>query len=532
MQRRNTYRAPSDALSPQEKKRRSAESHTVPAAPSTVRHATPVTGRPQSKNKRPASSGTPAPRADQSTGYKTPKAPSRATPSRQVALDVLLRVLRDDAYLDRTLDATFKRVDLSARDRGLVTELTYGTLRRQIFIDSLISQYAKTPLESMPLEPLVSLRMGIYQLLYTRIPPHSAVDESVHLVRQSHPRMTGFANAVLRRIIREKPEANPADAMDVDIDTVETPSAVRKLARVLSFPEWIMAEVVAQRGMAGARAWAEATNVPPPLSLRIIGDPAARARIAQQLMDEGLEVELPDAHPSHVWLRGAGQVDTLPGFAEGLYTVQDAASSMVGQYAAPTQGSVVIDLCAAPGGKAAHLAELVGPSGQVLALDVHPGKARLITDGAERLHLSNVIVDVVDGTDTKAVRASLRKHTGRTDADLVLLDAPCAGLGTLRRHPELRVRRRDRQSLDSITTLQNQLLESAAQLVRPGGILVYSVCSLTRAEGIQRIKAFLARHPDYQMTDEPLQTWTDVHNGVDCFFAARMQRQADENLQA
>lgn len=446
------------------------------------------------------------------------------TLARRIAHDVLVRVVRDAAYAERALSAALSRVELPSRDRALAHELVYGTLRHAPYLDFCLAAHAKKPLSKLPIPVWMALRLGAYQLLHTRVPPHSAVNESVALVA-SYGQMRGLVNALLRKLALAQAENHLPDP------AAELADPIAALAILTSHPAWLLRRLAASRGLAVTRAWAEANNATPPLSLRVNRRRTDRDTLLQTLCAQGLEAAALAAFPDMLTLRHAGAVPDLPGFTAGHFVVQDPAAGLVAHLAAPKPGDLVLDACAAPGGKATHLAELMDDQGTVLAVDVHPGRVRLIAQNAERLGLKAIKPSALDSTDAAAL-ARLLKGRAKAAVDVAVLDAPCSGMGTLRRNPELRGRLES--SLPELCALQARLLDSVATVVGPGGVLIYAVCTVTDEEGPEQIAAFLRRHPDFGAETPPamvqpfaqgteVRTWTDLHD-TDSFFAVRLRR--------
>jgi 16S rRNA (cytosine967-C5)-methyltransferase len=429
---------------------------------------------------------------------------------------VLVRVLEDRAFADRALDAALERSDLEGRDRGLTTELVYGTLRRMIHLDFVLGTLLKEPQAKLPIAVQAALRLGAYELLHLRTAQHAAVSESVALVGPKHLR--GLVNAVLRRLAGERahlprPQTKLGDTLAA-------------AAIEAALPEWMLDEVAAQLGRDEAIAWAKANDAVPPVILRVNRTRTSRDELLRALAEAEVEAQAVEPEDAVQLVAGAGSPSKLPGFAEGWFSVQDPAAQLIGVLAAP-KGTVALDLCAAPGGKATHLAEL--GAARVIAVELHAGKSRLVQSAKQRLGLDVIEVAVGDASDP----AVLQRALGDTQADLVVVDAPCSGLGTLRKNPELRFRAKP--DLSGLTALQDRLLDAAVKVLRPGGALVYTVCTITRAEGPERLLRFGERHPGFRLEapeslqpylietgDGPcLRTWTHRH-GMDGFFAARL----------
>jgi len=450
---------------------------------------------------------------------------------------VLRRVEEGGAYASRALDAALARAGaLDPREAGLATELVYGTLRRALSIDAALARHSRRPLAELDPAARVALRMGAYQLLHLGTPAHAAVGETVALAKGvDHGRAAGFVNAVLRSLARA-PQATPPPPLESD------PAGHVSAAEAL--PRWLAEEWVAWLGPNEALALARAMNQPAPLVIRSPdrGTLVARARAA------GLAAAPAPLSPDGVVLSGASFADLLRALrgAEGrpgeatperaggerslvaAPQVQDEAAQLVTLFAAGElrgRRARVLDACAAPGGKAFHLAELLGAGSEVVAVELHPRKAdELARDAARR----GLAVRVVCADATKPI-------AGLEDAsfDAVLVDAPCAGLGTLRRHPELKLRRAP-EDLPRMAALQRAILANVARYARPGAPVTYSVCSLSRAEGPEvaavMLRAGWRRSPPAPsfpaglLTSEGDLLTLPHRHGTDGFYAVRLVR--------
>jgi len=366
---------------------------------------------------------------------------AQVSPARRAAYAVVRRVLTEGAWADRALHGEAR--DLDARDRAFAKQLAFGTVQRRLTLDHLIAERTEGRLEP---GVRAALQLGLYQLLFLdRVAAHAAIAEAVELAKPSPGHRV--VNAVLRRVQREGAEL-PSDATPAG-------AAVRH-----SHPEWIVRLWWDLLGADEARALLAADNEPAELALRV------NPLVAHDLSD------IPGRSEGHTIVVD-GPFDALahPGYAAGAFTPQSRASQLVAPLLDPRPGERVLDLCAAPGGKTTHLAALMGDEGEIVAVEKHPGRARALEVTARRMHASSVRVVVGDAT-------AFRDDDG---FDRVLLDPPCSGLGTLRSHPDLRFRVTPR-AVALLAAGQDALLAAARRALRPGGRLVYSVCTISPAE--------------------------------------------------
>ncbi len=436
---------------------------------------------------------------------------------RRLAQQVLETIEREDAYSHIALDAAFERSALDGRDRGLATELVYGTLTWQRALDHVLAQFVRGGLDSLDLPVQVALRVAAYQLLFLdRIPEHAAVDEAVEIVKGGPSRAaSGLVNAVLRNIIRKRDEVQWFDERDRDR------KPVRYLGERYSLPNWIANRLIQYHGLDRAEQLAEAFNTRPPLYLRAVSDAAAG--------------KMPDGVEPAAGVPGAFRADSMSaavreGLDEGRWVVQDLGSQLIGLYAGAEPGLAVLDGCAGLGGKSMHLARLVGPSGGVVAIDPAQSKIDMLCAASDS-------IGVTDRISAKVDRLQAFAQSSDEQFDMVLVDAPCSGLGVIRRHPETRWRRSE-SDIISVVKLQRELLDAAANLVRPGGVLTYSVCTFTTEEGPKQAASFLERHDEFARLGPPdsevdWQNYVDeegqlvlnpLDHDTDAFFAARFER--------
>jgi 16S rRNA (cytosine967-C5)-methyltransferase len=433
-----------------------------------------------------------------------------ATPARRAALRVLERV-REGDLVDRALDDAASAAGLDGRDRAWLQELVYGTLRLRGRLDHLLEAVARGGTARIDPVVLDVLRLGAYQLLEMgSVPPYAAVSQSVDLAREGGaPRAAGFVNGVLQNLRRR--------AADVPFpDFAADPAGW--LATAGSHPRWLVERWIARWGAGEARALAEANNRRPELYLRPLG--IAPAAAAERLRAAGIESEPVPFSPDS--LRIAPPATAAQALAAVPAVVQDPAAALVVRYAAVPEGATVLDLCAAPGGKALGVAETAA---RVVAADLSVGRLRRVAENAQRVGWrSRLGLVVADGR-----QAPFRP------VDAVLLDAPCTGTGTFRRHPDGRWRVGP-DDVRALAALQDALLAAAADRVRPGGLLVYSTCSLEPEENELRIETFLSRHPGWAPEASPAELDPGLldgagrlavlpqRHGVDGAFAVRLRR--------
>lgn len=407
----------------------------------------------------------------------------QAATARSVALDTLVKVADKRAYSNLQLNRALQDAELSRADAGLATELVYGTIQRMNTLDYVLKRFVAKGLGKLAPWVLQLLRMSAYQLIYlSRVPPHAAVHEAVELAKQrGHRGISGMVNGVLRSLQRSGdklalPEELPAD---------------ERIALMHSHPLWLVQRWIASYGEEQTEAMCSANNEPPHASIRVNTKRKSRAEVLSLLEEEGYEAApSPLAADGIVVTRGGNLADTI-GFRNGWWTIQDESSMLVAEAANPGSGMHVLDCCAAPGGKTTHLAERMDDEGIVWANDLHPHKQQLIDSQAERLGLRSIRTMTGDATE-------LGEQLAPASLDLILLDAPCSGLGVIRRKPEIKWFKSE-SDIRSVTDVQARLLDAAAPLLRPGGRLIYSTCTVERAENEEQIDRFLQAHPEFSL---------------------------------
>lgn len=409
---------------------------------------------------------------------------------RQLAF-IALRSVHQGAYADVALDGVLRQANLNSADRSLVTQLVYGSVRRMRSLDALIDQLAKKKAHQPP-DLRTILHLGLYQLRYLgQIPASAAVNSTVELTKANgFSGLTGFVNGLLRQYIRLR-EQNVSSS---DFDPLQLPeNPVERLGILHSYPDWIVEVWLEQLGLAQTQQLCEWLNQPPTIDLRVNILQTSIQEVETAIQSAGVAVSRVSYLPQALRLTGTiGGIQQLPGFSAGLWTVQDSSAQLVVHLLNPQPGEVVIDACAAPGGKTTHIAELMQDQGTVWAYDRAASRLRKLKENAQRLQLHSIQTCVGDS----------RNLSYQNTADRVLLDAPCSGLGTLHRHADARWRQTP-ESVQELATLQAELLKQTSSWVKPGGILVYSTCTLHPLENEAVIQAFLAHNPRWEICPAP-----------------------------
>jgi 16S rRNA (cytosine967-C5)-methyltransferase len=438
-----------------------------------------------------------------------PAALATITPSRITAAETLADV-RGGALLDHAFDK--RAAQLDPRDRRWTQELLWGMLRKRGWIDAILASRANGGLTKLDAEIVDLLRLGVYQLLEMgSVPPYAAIGQTVELAKRRHGLgASKLVNAVLRRVDRER------DAL-----LTETPTdPIDALALEASHPRWLVARWVARWGADETRALLAANNTEAPMIVRPWG--VVREQLEAMLEADGVSVGDAPLLADSIQLGAGTALRGLAAFREGRCFVQDPAATLVVRYAAIPAGARVADLCAAPGGKAVEFARTAG---EVIAADSSEARLTRVEETVERLGLETVTPIVLDA----------REAASLAPCDVVLVDAPCTGTGTFRRHPDARWRLKP-SDLAVMAATQRAILRAAAEAVAPGGLLIYSTCSLEPEENDAQVESFLADHPDWTLEPPPAGTVPasvldagrlrvlPQRHGTDGSFAARLRR--------
>ncbi|WP_413172084.1 16S rRNA (cytosine(967)-C(5))-methyltransferase [Anabaena azotica] len=443
------------------------------------------------------------------------------TNSRQVAF-IALKEVHKGAYADVALDRVLQKYKLPDNDRRLMTELVYGSVRRQRTLDAIIDQFATKKSHQQPPELRTILHIGFYQLRYQeKIPASAAVNTTVELAKANgFSGLTGFVNGLLRQYLR---------LVETSSEPLKLPeNPVERLGILHSFPDWIIEVWLKQLGLEETEKLCAWMNKTPTIDLRVNILKSSLEQVELAFESAGVLVKRIPHLPQALRLIGNnGAIQNLPGFAEGWWTVQDSSAQLVGHLLDPKPGNVVIDVCAAPGGKTTHIAELMGDKGKIWACDKTASRLRKLKENAQRLNLQSIEICTGDSRNLTQFY---------NIADCVLLDAPCSGLGTMHRHADARWRQTP-ASVQELSQLQKELLSHTANFVKTGGVLVYATCTLHPAENEEVISEFLAANPHWQIEPPSIDLgnftspgWLKVwphQRDMDGFFMVRLRKTKD-----
>ncbi|HEY9712383.1 MAG TPA: 16S rRNA (cytosine(967)-C(5))-methyltransferase RsmB [Chroococcales cyanobacterium] len=419
--------------------------------------------------------------------------------ARKLALEILIKVDSEGAYANLSLNQAFKRKTLSQQDRAFVTALVQGVVRSKLKLDGTLSKFSSRPLDKMPASLVNVLRLAVFQIDEMTEIPHSAVlNTSNDLARLTgnagHPK---FVNGVLRSYLRCIEANGPEQASNDESSQIsaplspagQIPSTAQALSLRYSMPEWIVERWLGNFGAGETEQLLAFANKPPQLVLRTCEMSITTEGLIDILKAKKIAVNRGRLVPSCLIVekRPAGPPEKMMGYSEGLYSFQDEAAAFVSLCAEPQKGETIVDLCAAPGGKALHMGELMENTGRVVAVDVSEKRLGLIKKNRTRLALTNIETVVADG----------RQYQPAKPADRVLLDAPCTGTGVIGRRSDLRYRRQP-EDIRTLAELQKELLSNAAAIVKPGGLLIYATCSLEPEENFDNVRWFLKEHQNFE----------------------------------
>ncbi|QXM05865.1 16S rRNA (cytosine(967)-C(5))-methyltransferase RsmB [Crassaminicella indica] len=439
--------------------------------------------------------------------------------ARKYALNILVDIEKNNAFSNIAINRELKGKDIPNIDRRFISELVYGVLENKMYLDFIISKFSKIKIKKINVKVLNILRMGLYQIIYLdKIPEFAAVNESVKLVKKVDFKATGFVNGILRSFLRNR--------NSIKVPTIKE-DIIKHLSITYSHPEWLVERWLKEFGQDFTISLLKANNETPKLTVRTNTLKIKKEQLIEKLREKDVKVDTDTFVKEAIHIGNLGNIEDMEIYHKGFFQIQDESSMLVAHVLDPKPGEFVIDICAAPGGKTTHMAQLMDNDGKILARDIYKHKLKLINDNAKRLGINIIRTEVFDAE--KIDERLLRK------ADKVLVDAPCSGFGIIRRKPELKYNKKA-QDIKAISKLQLKILNNASKYVKKGGILVYSTCTIEKEENIDIIEKFLKEHKEFEMVDvndylpsavrtkyQFLQLYPNIYK-TDGFFICKLRR--------
>ncbi|MEW8972767.1 MAG: 16S rRNA (cytosine(967)-C(5))-methyltransferase RsmB [Tissierellaceae bacterium] len=441
---------------------------------------------------------------------------------REIAMKILIDINEKDAYSNIVINRHLDK-DIDSRDESFIREVVYGVLENKLYIDYIISKASKIKLKKIHYNILEILRIGIYQIVFMdRIPDSAAVNESVKLAKKyGHRGTIGYVNGMLRSIIRDKDGFLNIDVKD----------KINYISIKYSHPKFMVERWAKEYGIGFTEDLCKKNNEVPSLNIRVNTLKISREDLRERLSQKGIKTKYGRyAYDCLIVENPQGIVDTHE-FKEGLFTIQDESSMLVSQVMNPRDGSLVLDVCAAPGGKSTHMGQIMENKGMIISRDIFQHKIQLIEDNARRLGVDIIKAEIFD---------ALNRDIDLIDKlDYCLLDAPCSGLGLIRRKPEIKWNRVE-EDIKSLSDLQYRIIDNIKDYVKIGGILVYSTCTVEKEENILLIDRFIEENPGFKLIGIEdrfqnrdgldtlehgyIQLFPNIHD-TDGFFIAKMRKE-------
>ncbi|RKL68946.1 16S rRNA (cytosine(967)-C(5))-methyltransferase [Salipaludibacillus neizhouensis] len=405
---------------------------------------------------------------------------------REAALEILLKIKKNQAYSNLLLNDTIKKENIASIDVPLLTEIVYGTIQYQKRIDFYLEAYSKKPLVKIDDWVHILWRLTVYQLIFLdRVPDHAAINEAVEISKKrGHKGISGMTNGILRSFLRHPlPEFSSIK------------NETERLAVETSHPEWLLKRWSKQYGAERASSIAFANLTHPTHSVRVNTNRVTKEEVMESLQDQGLEVKESPYVEECLYVK-KGSLANTKAFENGWISIQDEGSMLVTLALDPQQGESILDACAAPGGKSMHIAERMQNIGEVVSIDIHSHKVKLIHDQAKRLELSIVHGEVADARQ-------LHEKYDKESFDRILVDAPCSGLGVIQRKPDLKWSKKE-EDIHRLSEIQQSIVEAVWPLLKKGGRLVYSTCTVDREENDDVVTAFVEENEEAIFDDQLL----------------------------
>lgn len=441
--------------------------------------------------------------------------------ARLIAVKTLFDIEEKKSFSNIKLNQYFKQYNPDPIDRAFATEILYGTIRWKLRIDYMIQKFSKLKLSKLSPWVLCCIRAGVYQIFFMdKVPDFAAVNQAVELVKINDKKASSFVNGVLRNILRNKDEFNKIDIKN----------KIEKLSIEYSHPEWFVDKFIKIYGEAFVKALMNVNNTPPGLTIRVNTLKCKKEELVKMLSSKGIEC-IEGRLSEALLLKGFNSIEKSEEFSEGLFTIQDESSMLAVRVLDPKAGDKILDLCSAPGGKSTGMAQLMENKGEILSFDIHEHKLALINKNTKRLGIDIIKTRLKDST--------VFDEEYKDYADKVLLDAPCSGLGLIRKKPEIRwtVTQKDIIELQKI---QMDIISNASNYVKKGGTLVYSTCTISQEENEEIIQYFLDKNENFKLEsickylpddikkDDTcckgyIKLFPNIH-GLDGFFIAKLLR--------
>ena len=446
----------------------------------------------------------------------------RLSNSREIAMEILVDINKNGAYSNKSIDRHLNK-SISSQDENLIRELVYGVLENKIYIDYILSKASKIKVKKIHFQIIEILRTAIYQIVFMdRIPHSAAVNEAVNLAKKfGHKGTIGFVNGVLRSIVREKDNFAKIDIKD----------KAKYISTKYSHQEYMVKRWIKEFGEEFTEDLCKSNNDRPLLNIRVNTLKTTKEELLNKLQERDYDVLEAKYANDGLIITNPFRITETEEFKKGHFTIQDESSILVGQITNPKKGSLILDMCAAPGGKSTHLAQLMNNKGKILSRDIYDHKIDLIKENIKRLGISNIEVQIYDALELDENLIN--------KVDYCIVDAPCSGLGLIRRKPEIKINRKE-EDINNLIELQKQIINTAKQYVKVGGILIYSTCTVEQDENINLIGEFLEENPNFKLVsieneldnkenldtlnEGYIQLFPNIH-GTDGFFISKMIRE-------
>ncbi|MDK2563124.1 16S rRNA (cytosine(967)-C(5))-methyltransferase RsmB [Romboutsia sedimentorum] len=437
--------------------------------------------------------------------------------AREIAFKVLSDIEKNKNYSNMSINKHFKELEIKDQDRGFTTELIYGVIENRNYLDYVMNKLSKMKAEKMQMHVRIFLEMGIYQILFLdSVSDYAAVNETVNLVNGFDKKSSGFVNAILRNVIRQKETIAKVDITD----------NIMYLSTKYSYKPWMIKNWVEKFGQEFTEDLLDANNEKPSIYIRVNTLKTTREELMSKLSDMNIKCFKISTLEEAIRVENLKNIENNKLFKDGLFTVQDISSMIVGKIVNPKENSRVLDICSAPGGKTTHLATIMNNTGHIVSRDIFEHKIKLINATANRLGLTNIEAQCFD--------ASVLDNDNIDKFDYVLADVPCSGLGIIRRKPEIKYK--EKADLKELPSIQSKILKNASKYVKIDGVLVYSTCTIQDVENIDIINAFLKENDNFKLVPIDavnvdvdnqdkgyLKIYPHIH-GMDGFFIAKLIR--------